>query len=174
MNVLLYIVAGLVCQTLWAFAAGAMAFEVQPIPLFILFAYALLVLPFGSRLLIALVVGWLMDLHGGSHFGFHLVTCSFLALWGAWYQRNLAFLKSALFPFWVLGLYFSSLLILGIFMWPFPGAHNLFSFLEILEAGFWHGVWAAILYPVYAFCSKALALESEEAVSAHKGWAHGR
>ncbi|MBL91847.1 MAG: hypothetical protein CMH56_08575 [Myxococcales bacterium] len=174
MNVLLYIAIGLVCQTVWTFIAGAMSLEVQPLPLFILFAYALLVLPLGSRLLVAMVVGWLMDLHGGGQFGFHVITCSFLALWGAWYQRNLAFLKSSLFPFWVMGLYFSALALLGVLMWPFPNAHNPFSFFEWVAAGFWHGIWAVVFYPLYGFCSKALALESEEAVGAHEGWAHGR
>ena len=174
MNVLLYMVVGLVCQTLWAFVAGALDFEVQPIPLFVLFAYALLVLPSGTRMLVALVMGWLMDLHGGGQFGFYVATCAFLSLWGAWYQRNLTFFRGSLFPFWVLALYFTTTALLGVLMSPFPNAHNPFSFFEMAVSGFWHGAWAVVFYPVYVFCSRWLGLESPEAMGAHEGWAHGR
>ena len=174
MNVILYAIIGLVCQTLWTFAAGVLGWEVQPVPLFILFAYGLLAFPFGPRLFVAVTAGWLMDLHGGGPFGFHVLACSFLSLWGAWYQRNLAFFRGSLFPIWVLGLYWVTIASLGFLMLPFPSSHNPFSFFEMLVAGFWHGIWAIAFYPFYAFCSKSLALESSESIGTHEGWAHGR
>ena len=122
------------------------------------FTYALLVLPLRSRL-VAMVVGWLMDLHGGGR----LVSCDHLLFGfvGGLVPASLAFLKSSLFLFGSWDFIFNPRPIGGL-MWPFPNAHDTFSFFEWVAAGLQHGVWAVTFYPLYGFCSKALALESEE------------
>lgn len=174
MTVFIFAVFGVACQAFWAFGAACFALEVQPIPLFVLFAYAVLAFPLAPRLFLALVMGWLIDLHAGGVLGFHAGAFFLIALGGAWFQRNLSFFRGPLFGLWVLMLYLVSVSLLGFLTLPFEHIYNPFSFFAQLQSAFWHGIAGIAFYPLFTFVSKLLRLESEQSVYTHEGWAHGR
>ena len=91
MNLLLFLTFGLFLQALWSFAASSFGLDDQAIPLFVLFAYSILVCGLPGRLFMAVALGWFIDLHGGSTAGLHVSVFACLAFCGSWFQRNLSF-----------------------------------------------------------------------------------
>ena len=174
MNLLLFLTFGLFLQALWSFAASSFGLDDQAIPLFVLFAYSILVCGLPGRLFMAVALGWFIDLHGGSTAGLHVSVFACLAFCGSWFQRNLSFFRGPLFPAWVAALQITTVVLLAIFSMPLAHVHNPFSLWEQLQSVVWHAAWSLVFLPLFLILSFRLGLETETRMGTHEGWAHGR
>ena len=162
MTILIFLLLGLIAQMFWGAAGHIFQAQIQSAPLVILFAYAVIRLPPGERLWIALGAGWFIDLQLGGYLGIHACVLFILVFLAPWCQRNLRVCRRKLFPIFV----FCMSLLVGMVSWfvalPFNAVSVEYSLLFQLQTALLNAFWSIILWPIFMGCSQFLALEDDE------------